>query len=456
MPARRVNASHEVRIVTRRPRLPASLRRDVRRIALHSCLICGRPGSPFHFHHYPPWHIVRTHSPDGVFLLCPNCHAEEHQSIAREPCAQRRLEEIVMNLRTEVRNRLKDGNLITDVRSEAGKTLGQSHLVLPRRLCQEALRGFWVLIEDITPHATGAESLSKLQQAQDLFELASFSWLQAGQCSAVAEAAWALISLLRQNPNRPGDGYLLLRYASALAQGGVSPDGAPSTPYEALNPEGILRFTHGDQQISMIAVGDVSTYLRLERRFTDAEGAAQMFHEQLHHYPAREYSHHQSNALRGLALATATTPLDLLHLVDAERARLDAAAPEKRFYRPLGGCMLACAAASADAQKPHDSYRLLLDAHKVFSSLGDAAEAAGTAVALKDFCLHVGLDRDAEHWQRQAIGWSHTVENRKLRKRIFDPAALNARPRVLSFDWLAPNLSGQKSLDRWGRSWIVE
>jgi hypothetical protein len=173
-----------------------------------------------------------------------------------------------------------------------------------------------------------------------------------------------------------------------------------------------------------------------------------MFHEQLHHFPSGEYFHHQSNALRGLALATVSTPLDLLHLVDAERARLEASAPEKRLYRPLGECMLACAAASADAQKPHDSYKLLLDAYKVFSSLGDAAEAAGTAVALKDSCLHVGLDGDAEHWQRQAIGWSHTVEDRRLRRRILDPGALNPRPRVLSFEWLVPSLSGQKSLDR--------
>jgi hypothetical protein len=58
-----------------RPDIPESVRREVRQRSGFGCVMCGT--AIIEYHHFdPPYAEARAHSPEGITILCPTCHAK--------------------------------------------------------------------------------------------------------------------------------------------------------------------------------------------------------------------------------------------------------------------------------------------------------------------------------------------------------------------------------------------
>jgi type I restriction enzyme, R subunit len=59
--------------MSRRPAIPAEIRREVAIESGHRCAVCGASGS-LEFAHIIPWHRCKRHTPENLICLCANCH----------------------------------------------------------------------------------------------------------------------------------------------------------------------------------------------------------------------------------------------------------------------------------------------------------------------------------------------------------------------------------------------
>jgi hypothetical protein len=54
--------------------IPSPIKREVRKRCGFGCVVCG--SFTYQYHHYnPPFRTARFHNPEGIILLCSNCHA---------------------------------------------------------------------------------------------------------------------------------------------------------------------------------------------------------------------------------------------------------------------------------------------------------------------------------------------------------------------------------------------
>ncbi len=56
--------------------IPAEVKREVRKRCGFGCVICGN-GIDDYEHVDPPFKDAKEHDPNGIALLCPNCHAKK-------------------------------------------------------------------------------------------------------------------------------------------------------------------------------------------------------------------------------------------------------------------------------------------------------------------------------------------------------------------------------------------
>lgn len=61
-----------------RPKIPAAIKRQVKKEARHHCAICGA-GAPLEIAHIPPWSKSRQHRAKDLICLCRNCHGLAHE-----------------------------------------------------------------------------------------------------------------------------------------------------------------------------------------------------------------------------------------------------------------------------------------------------------------------------------------------------------------------------------------
>ncbi|MEZ9599692.1 HNH endonuclease [Vibrio sp. 10N.286.46.A8] len=65
--------------MTKRPTIPAEVRREVLVEAGHRCLIPAcKDSANIDLHHIVPWAKCREHKPDNLVALCPSCHRLAH------------------------------------------------------------------------------------------------------------------------------------------------------------------------------------------------------------------------------------------------------------------------------------------------------------------------------------------------------------------------------------------
>ncbi len=68
----------EVKMTTKRPLIPAELKRKVLVEAGHRCAIPTCRMTTTVIHHIEPYAIVKEHSYSNLIALCPNCHSRVH------------------------------------------------------------------------------------------------------------------------------------------------------------------------------------------------------------------------------------------------------------------------------------------------------------------------------------------------------------------------------------------
>jgi len=60
--------------------IPEAIARSIRKRCGFGCVRCGR--AIYEYHHFnPPFEDAKEHREDGITLLCPNCHGDQHKGL---------------------------------------------------------------------------------------------------------------------------------------------------------------------------------------------------------------------------------------------------------------------------------------------------------------------------------------------------------------------------------------
>jgi HNH endonuclease len=65
----------EIKMSKSRPKIPESIKRQVRQNSFFGCVICGMPF--YEYEHIEEYSVVQEHTVDNIILLCPNHHSSK-------------------------------------------------------------------------------------------------------------------------------------------------------------------------------------------------------------------------------------------------------------------------------------------------------------------------------------------------------------------------------------------